>query len=100
MHESSFEKVDHEVMWYSCYNVSDVGVKPFKLSVLQSQLQNHSKFEFEKDPYACLLPFTHFKMVKHENKLHIHNPCIFMIILDILFVQFGVRIKKLLNFKV
>src|SRR3954467_3788048 len=34
---------------------------------------SNSKFKFEKDPYACLLLFTHFKMVKHRNKLHFLN---------------------------
>src|ERR1041385_2621045 len=68
-------------------------MKPFTRSVLQSHLPNHSKFEFEKDPYAHMPLFPHFKMVKHRNKLHIQNPCIFLIILDILFVQFGVKMN-------
>src|SRR3954470_12105918 len=63
-------------------------------------MQNHFKFEFEKDPYACFLLFTHFKMVKHENKVHIINPWIFLIFLDILFNKFGVRNKKLFNFQI
>src|SRR4051812_9921763 len=67
---------------------------------MQNHLQNHFKFEFEKDPYACLLLFTHFKMVKHENKVHIINPWIFLIFLDILFIKFGLRIKKLFNFQI
>src|SRR3954470_11765338 len=67
---------------------------------MQNHLQNHFKFEFEKDPYACFLLFTHFKMVKHKNKVHINNPCIFLIILDILFIKFGVRNKKLFNFQI
>src|SRR3954469_22291243 len=66
---------------------------------MQNHLQNHFKFEFEKDPYACLLLFTHLKMVKHENKVHIINPWIFLILLDILFIKFGVRNKKLFNFQ-
>ena len=67
--------------------------------VLQSYLHNQFKFEFELSPYACLLIFTHFKMVKHRNKLHIQNLWIFLIFLDILFVQFGVSMNQLLIFK-
>src|SRR3954463_15931134 len=83
------------MMWYSWGIVSDVELVPFK----RSGMQNHFKFEFEKDPYACFLLLTHFKMVKHENKVHIINPWIFLIFLDILFIKFGVRNKKLFNFQ-
>ena len=66
---------------------------PFKRSQLRSQLQMYLKFEFELNAYGCLPLFTQFKLVKHENKVHIKNPCIFLIILDILFVQFGVSMN-------
>ena len=47
-------------------------------------------------------PFTQLNLVKHENRAHIHIPCIFLIILDILYASFGVRmnllwISKVLN---
>src|SRR4051812_30289044 len=86
------------MMWYSWGKVSDVELILLKISGMQNHLQIHSKFEFEKDPYACLLLFTHFKMVKHENKVCIINPWIFLIIFHILFIKFGVRIKKVIQF--
>src|ERR1041385_3684647 len=77
----------HDQYCISDVHGHDVLVIPFKRSQLQTHLQMHLKFEFTRMPYACLLLFTHFKMVKHRNKLHIHNPCIFLIILDILFAD-------------
>src|ERR1041385_6411025 len=70
-----------------------VGTIPFKRSQMQSHLQMCFKFEFEIKPYGCSALFTHFKMVKHENRAHIHSPWIFLIILDILFVIFGVKMN-------
>src|SRR3954471_2188937 len=88
------------MMCFSWGKLSDVELNLFKRNEMQNHLQHHFKCEFEKDPYACLLLFTHFKMVKHENKVHIINPCIFLIFLDILFIKFGVRNKKLFNFQI
>src|SRR3954462_4576149 len=67
---------------------------------MQNHLQNHFKFEFEFNAYGCFALFTQFKLVKHENRAHIHNPWIFLIFLDILFIKFGVRNKKLFNFQI
>src|SRR3954464_14526034 len=78
----------------------NVGTIPFKRSQMQSHLQMYFKFEFELKAYGCIALFTQFKLVKHENRAHIHNPWIFLILLDILFIKFGVRIKKLLNFQI
>src|SRR3954462_1214465 len=55
--------------------------------------QSLSLFEF--NAYGCFALFTQFKLVKHENKVHIHNPWIFLIILDILFIKFGVKMNYL-----
>ena len=66
---------------------------PFKIRQLQSQLQMHLKFEFKLKPYGQMPLFTQFKLVKHENKVHIHNPFIFLIILDILYAQFAVSMN-------
>ena len=84
-----------------CYKLGvDFLTIPFKTSVLQKDLQNNYKFEFKKGPYAPLSLFTHFKMVKHEHNVHIQNPFIFLIILHILYVQFGVNMNYLLISKV
>ena len=68
-------------------------MKPIERGVLQSYLNNQFKLEFELRPYGCFALFTQFKLVKHENRAHIHNPWIFLIILDILFAQFGVKMN-------
>src|SRR3954464_13509954 len=73
----------------------NVGTIPFKRSGMQSHMQIHSKFEFKLKPYGQMLKFTQFKLVKHEKRSHIHNPCIFLIILDILYASFGVRMNLL-----
>src|SRR4051812_22647750 len=75
-------------------------MKPLKRSQMQNHLQMCFKFEFEIKPYGCFALFTQFKLVKHENRAHIHNHWIFLIFLDILFIKFGFRIKKLLNFQI
>ena len=72
------------------YNVLAI---PIKRSGIQSHLQIHSKFEFKIKPYGQMPLFTQFKIFKHENKVHIQIPSIFLIILDILFVQFGVKMN-------
>ena len=64
-------------------------------SVLQFNCKFKLQTQFQIKPYACLLLFTHFKMVKHVNKLHILNPCIFLIIFHILHVKFGVKMNLL-----
>ena len=56
---------------------------------MQSHLQMHFKFEFKLKPYGHLLLFTQFTYVKHTNKVNI--PWIFLIILDILYALFGVK---------
>ena len=66
---------------------------PFKISHLQRQLQMHLKFEFELKPYGCLPLFTQFNLVTHGNKVHIHIPWIFLIISDILYALFGVKMN-------
>ena len=66
---------------------------PFKRSQLQSHLQMYLKFEFKLKPYGQMLLFTQFKLVKHTNKVHIHIPWIFLIILDILYALFGVKMN-------
>ena len=71
----------------------NVGTIPFKRSGMQSHLQMHSQFEFKLKPYGQMLLFNQFKLVKHETRVHIHNPCIFMIILDILYASFGVEMN-------
>ena len=88
------------MMWYSWGKVSDVELNLFERSGMQNHLQIHSKFEFEFNAYGCFALFTQFKLVKHENRAHIHNPWIFLIFLDILFIKFGVRNKKLFNFQI
>src|SRR4051812_38410294 len=88
------------MMWYSWGIVSDVELNLFKRSEMQNHLQNHFKFEFESNAYGCFALFTQFKLVKHENRVHIINPWIFLIFLDILFIKFGFRNKKLFNFQI
>ena len=73
----------------------NVGTVPFKRSGMQSHLQIHSKFEFNLNAYGQMPLFTQFKLVKHENRVHIHIPCIFPIILDILYAPFGVSMNLL-----
>ena len=70
-----------------------MGKIQFKRSGMQSHLQIHSKFEFKLMPYGQMLVVTQFKLVKHENRVHIQIPCIFLIILDILYASFGVKMN-------
>ena len=72
---------------------TDVWVIPIKWSILQRICKFKLHFEFQKGSYALLSLFTKANLVKHENRLHIQNPCIFLIILDILYALFGVKMK-------
>ena len=69
-------------------------------SVLQLNCKFKLQIQIQIKPYACLLLFTHFKMVKHKNKLHIHNPWIFLIFFHILYVNFGVQMNFLWIYEV
>ena len=71
----------------------DVWGFPFKWSTLQRFCKLKLHFESKRNAYALLPLFTQENLVKHENRLHIQIPCIFLIILDILFAIFGVRMN-------
>ena len=68
---------------------------PFKWSILQRFCKFKLQFEFKRNSYALLSLFTQVNLVKHENRLHIQNPLIFLIILDILYALFGVKMNFL-----
>ena len=84
----------HDKWWH---DVNATGLWQIQLnwSVLQLNCKFKLQIQFQIMPYAPLSLFTHFKMVKHRNKLHIHNPCIFLIIFHILYVKFGVKMSLL-----
>src|SRR4051812_31065546 len=73
-------RLSHDVYGTGLWKIS------FNFSVLQKNCKFKLRISIQIMPYTHFLLFTHFKMVKHENKVHIHNPCIFMIIFHILFI--------------
>ena len=79
--------------WNLMYMLLMCEAIPFKWSILQVNCKFKLQFELKWSPYALFSLFTQVNLFKHENNFHIQNPWIFLIISDILFAIFGVRMN-------